>query len=258
MALLSTTTQAPRGKADSIEFSTGEWYEMLVKSVRMEELIRMHWQIMGEIDTQHRVKLIVDEWGAWHRTANVAPNFLFGYFPGMRDALVSGLTLDTFNRHADKIVMANAAQLINNIHSSFMASGDKFVSTPVAHVFEMYAAHQGRTAVRAEISSPRLPQQEAKGLPSLAGSCSIQDKRAVLTVTNSDHANAVETVLSARGARISNVRATVLKAAELRAHNSFDNPNAVQPAAAGVSGGGEQMVYSFAPASVTRLEFDLS
>lgn len=246
------------GKGNSIEFSTGEWYEMLARSVRMEELIRMHWQIMGEIDTQHRVKLVVDEWGAWHRTADVAPNFLFGYFPSMRDALVSGLTLDTFNRHADKIVMANAAQLINNIHSSFMASGDRFVSTPVAHVFEMYAAHQGRTAVRAEISSPRLAQPEAKGLPSLAGSCSIQDKRAVLTVTNSDHANAVETVLSARGARISNVRATVLKAAELRAHNSFENPNAVQPAAASVSGGGEQMVYSFAPASVTRLEFDLS
>ena len=98
---------------------------MLAKSVHMEDLIRSHWQIMGEIDTQRRVKLIVDEWGAWHKTAGVAPNFLFGYFPSMRDALVSGLTLDTFNRHAEKIAMANAAQLINNIHSSFMAAGDE-------------------------------------------------------------------------------------------------------------------------------------
>ena len=85
----------------------------------------------------------MDEWGAWHRTADVAKNFLFGYFPSMRDALVSGLTLDTFNRHSDKVAMANAAQLINNIHSSFIASGDKFVATPIAHVFEMYGRIRG-------------------------------------------------------------------------------------------------------------------
>lgn len=245
------------GKGSSTEFTDDEWYEMLQKSTRIEELVRMHWQIMGEVDTERRVKLIVDEWGAWHRTADVAPNFLFGYFPSQRDALVSGLTLDTFNRHADKIVMANAAQLINNIHSSFMASGDKFVSTPIAHVFEMYAAHQGRTAVRTEFSSPRLAPDAAKGMAALAGSCSIQDKRGVLTVTNSEHANAVEATVSVRGSRIANVRVTVLKAGDLRAHNSFENPKVVQPLESPFSGSGESVVYPFAPASVTRLEFDI-
>jgi alpha-N-arabinofuranosidase len=246
------------GKGSSTDFTTGDWYAMMLKSVRMEDLIRMHWQIMGEIDTQHRVKLIVDEWGAWHRTANVAPNFLFGYFPGMRDALVSGLTLDTFNRHADKVAMANAAQLINNIHSSFMASGGRFVATPIAHVFEMYSAHQGATAVRAEISSPRLRDEAAGSLPALAGSCSVRDGRGVLTITNADHANAIEAEIGVRGGRVSEVRATVLKSADIRAHNSFENPRAVEPAASSVSGGGEQFAFPFAPASVTRLEFRIA
>lgn len=243
------------GKGSATEFTPEDWYAMMARAVRMDELIRGHWQIMAETDRNHRVKLIVDEWGAWHRTADVAPNFLFGYFPSMRDALVSGLTLDIFNRHAEKVAMANAAQLINNIHSSFMAHGDKFVVTPIAHVFEMYAAHQGGTAVRTEILSPRLSEKSASGMYALAGSCSLQGRNGVLTITNTDHVNAVETAITVRGARISGVRATVLKAADIRAHNNFEEPRAVEPASAPVSSGGEQLVYSFAPASVTRLEF---
>ncbi len=129
------------GNGDANQFTTAEWFELLKKADRMEELIRNHWQIMGESDREHRVKLVVDEWGAWHHTdPSIDPRYLWAYFPTLRDALVSGITLDTFNRHADKVVMANAAQLINNIHTSFVAREDKFTVTPVFHVFEMYAA----------------------------------------------------------------------------------------------------------------------
>lgn len=246
------------GKGSSTDFTTEDWYAMMAKSVRMEDLIRSHWQIMSEVDTKHHIKLIVDEWGAWHKTADISPNFLFGYFPSMRDALVSGLTLDTFNRHAEKVAMANAAQLINNIHSSFMAAGDKFVTTPIFHVFEMYAAHQGNTAVRTEVSSPRLKDEAAKGLSALAGSCSVKGKDVVLTVTNTDHANAIETEIGVRGAQISGIRARVLKSSDIRAHNSFEHTNAVEPVNSNVAGGGARVTYAFAPASVTRLEFTIA
>jgi alpha-N-arabinofuranosidase len=245
------------GKGDSIDFTTDDWYALLAKSVVMEELIRNHWQIMHEIDSQHQIKLIVDEWGSWHRTADVAPRYLFGFYPTMRDALVSGLTLDIFNRHADKIAMANAAQLINNIHASFMAAEDRFTVTPIFHVFEMYAAHQGGTAVRTEISSPRLKAESAKGLAALAGSCSLQGDRAVLTVTNSDAENGIEAEIGVRGSRISNVRATVLKSSDVRAHNTLEHPDVVNPASAAAPGGGAQLAYTFAPASVTKLEFTI-
>ena len=64
----------------------------------------------------------------------------------LRDALCAALSLDTFNRHADKVDMANVAQLVNNLHSLFLADGDKFVATPNFHVFEMYRPirRQGR------------------------------------------------------------------------------------------------------------------
>src|SRR3954471_7321716 len=162
------------GKGDANDFTSAGWYELLKKANRMEELIQNHWAIMGESDREHRVKLIVDEWGAWHHTdPSIDPSYLWAYFPTLRDALVTGLSLDTFNRHADKVVMANAAQLINNIHTSFLAVGDKFTVTPVFYVFEMYAKHQGAMSVRTEMSAARVAD-----VPGLSGSCSIQGKRA--------------------------------------------------------------------------------
>ena len=51
------------GKGQAIDFTTDDWYDLLAKSDRMESLIKQHWDIMGEVDTEHRVKLIVDELG---------------------------------------------------------------------------------------------------------------------------------------------------------------------------------------------------
>src|SRR5438128_10831357 len=106
---------------------------------------------------RRQVKLIVDEWGAWHeRDKDMPETYLWAYPGTLRDALVAGISLDTFNRHADKIAMANVAQLINTIHSLFLAYEDKFIATPNYHVFEMYAAHQGGQSVRTQFSTPTV------------------------------------------------------------------------------------------------------
>ncbi len=146
------------GNGQSTDFDEAGWYELLRKASYMEELILNHWAIMGAVDTQHHVKLVVDEWGAWHHTdPSINPSYLWAYYPTLRDALVSGITLDIFNRHADKVTMACAAQMINNIHTSFIAVGDRFTVTPVFQVFEMYAPHQGGTSVRTLLSAGKLP-----------------------------------------------------------------------------------------------------
>ena len=72
----------------------------------------------------------------------------------MRDALLTGITLDIFQRHADKVAVANVAQSINCIHSLMLAKGDKFTVTPTFHVFQMYLPHRGAQAVRAEFTAP--------------------------------------------------------------------------------------------------------
>src|SRR5215211_1083976 len=154
----------------------------------MESLINRHWTVMGEFDRQHRVKLVVDEWGAWYKPGSEAhPSHLLGQQATIRDAVLAGLTLDTFHRHADKVAMANIAQLINCLQSLFIAHEDKFILTPTFHVFEMYAAHQGAESVRTIFSAPSVSYTR-NGKPAtlrgLSGSASLRDKQLTVTVTN--------------------------------------------------------------------------
>jgi alpha-N-arabinofuranosidase len=248
------------GKGDAIDFTVPDWYELLAKALHMETLIKQHWAAMGELDPEHHVKLVVDEWGAWHRAGTeVERSHLFGQTSTMRDALIAALTLDIFNRHANKVAMANVAQLINNLHSLFLASGDKFVVTPNFHVFEMYSAHHHGKSVRTVFNIPEVTKEPGKpsSLPALAGSASLRDKQLVLTVVNPHASEARVGRIKIRGAEIQSSHARVLVADDIHAHNTFENQRAVEPKDAPVEKGGPFLTHEFPPASVTRLDLKL-
>ena len=159
--------------------------------------------------------------------------------------------------------MANVAQLVNCIHSLFFAHQAQFVVTPSYHVFAMYAAHQGATSVRTLWSAPRVSwtdkQGAAQGLWGLNGSASLREKALTLTVTNPSLTEARETEIALRGGMAQSVRATTLAARTVHDVNTFTGPHAVAPTSADVparSGGGT-FVYTFPPASVTKLEIGL-
>ncbi len=255
------------GQQIANQYTENEWYDLLERSNRMETLIEDHWQVMGEFDRERRVKLAVDEWGAWHKQdSDVPAGYLYAYAGTLRDALISGINLDTFQRHADKVVMANPAQLVNTIHSLFHTYEDKFVLTPNYHVFEMYMPHSGATALRTEFIAPkvgftRLDAQRRETPVSfwgLSGSASLKDKQLVLTVVNPHHNQTRETEIAIRGASIMSGQSRTLTSTDIRARNSFANPHALEPKDAPVNARGSSLVFQFAPASVTRLVFTLS
>lgn len=252
-----------QGKGDAVKYPTEEWYELLNEANHIESLITDHWTVMGEFDRQHRVKLVVDEYGAWYKPGSEVHNsHLLGQQSTIRDAVLAGLSLDTFHRHADKVAMANIAQLINCLQALFLAHEDKFILTPTYHVFDMYSVHQGAQAIRTVFTSPRLSYTR-NGKPAtmrgLAGSASLRDKELTLTVTNPDINQAHETEIAVRGANIKSVKVTTLTASDIHAHNSFDNPRQIEPKesqATPRSGG--VLVHGFAAASVTRLQITLA
>jgi alpha-N-arabinofuranosidase len=256
------TTDWYEGKGDALAFTTDEWYELLNEADRIDALITSHWNVMGEFDRHRRVKLVVDEWGAWHREGTeVAPHHLFGQQSTMRDALLAALTLDTFHRHADKVAMTNVAQLINCLHALFLAHEDRFVATPTFHVFEMYGAHAGGRAVRTLFSAPRITYARENGFASfwgLGGSATVKDRTLTLTVVNPhvSEPSVAEVVL--RGATVKSVRASVIAAPDIHAHNTFERPDAVsqrETSTGAVSG--SLVTHTFPPASVTRLTMEL-
>ena len=166
-----------------------------------------------------------------------------------------------FQRHADKVAMANAAQLINCLHSLMLASGDRFVLTPVYHVFKMYMPHMGAQSVRTEFAAPPVAYDRngaQASLWGLNGSASINGKNATVTVVNPHPTAAVETEIVVRGASISGGIGQVLTSADLHAHNDFEHPDAVHPEPVSVSAAGGRLVHRFAPASVTALYLTLA
>jgi len=255
------------GQQVANEYTENEWYDLLERANRMESLIESHWQVMGEFDRERRVKLAVDEWGAWHKQdPDVPPAYLYAYAGTLRDALISAINLDTFQRHAEKVIMANPAQLVNTIHSLFHTYEDKFLMTPNYHVFEMYGAHAGATSLRTEFVAPKVGftrlDAQRKEVPNsfwgLNGSASLKGKQLVVTVVNPHAKETREADIAIRGASIRSGESRTLSATDIHARNSFANPNALEPKNATVAGSGSTLTYSFAPASVTRLVFQLN
>ncbi len=250
------------GKGQAVDFTVDDWFELLVKADKMGSIIEDQWRAMGEIDTEHKIKLVVDEWGAWHEPGSeVHPAYLFGQMSTMRDALISGITLDTFNRHADKVAMSNVAQLVNNLHSLFLTREDKFVATPNFHVFEMYAAHQGGQSLRTVFTAPKIGAYAAgkeSPLWGLAGSASLHGKELVLTAVNPSIREARAAEISVKGAVVRSGKARVLASGDIHGHNDFEHPLAVVPADADIKAQGKSFTYTFAPASVTKLTLALA
>jgi alpha-N-arabinofuranosidase len=235
-----------------------DWYELLRECNRIEQIIQDQWGVMGQYDTQHRVKLVVDEYGPWYREGTeLDPAHIFGQQVTVRDALATALTLDTFNRHPEKVSMATCAQLINNLNALFLAHEEHFIATPNFHVFAMYAAHQGGQAVRVEFSAPDV-QYTRDDKPArfwgLNGSASRKGEIVTLTIVNPGLAKTMETQIALRGSTIARVSGTVLASSDMHAHNSFDQPNAVMPATLPVALGGGLLNVSIPPASVARLD----
>ncbi len=179
----------------ALKFSVDQWYEQLHKANRMEPLIRDQWAVMGEFDRKHAIKLIVDEWGSWHPAGTeINPRHLFEQMGTLRDALVAAISLDTFNRHADKVAMANVAQLVNNLHSLFLADGDKFVATPTYHVYTMYRAHQDARAVRVDVRDARrlVPGRRQGRADRPAGGVGLAKRQRLRSTLTLAHLHATE------------------------------------------------------------------
>jgi alpha-N-arabinofuranosidase len=255
------TNEWAAGKRDALKFDTEQYYELLHEADRMEALITAHWAVMAESDPRHRSKLVVDEWGAWHSSGTEPfPEALIGQQNTMRDAVLAALTLDTFNRHADKVAMAAIAQLVNCLQSLFLAHEDKFCLTPTYHVFDMYSAHQGARSVRTVVASP-ANQYLRNGKPAtmrgLNGSASVNGSQVTLTITNPSMDQPREAEIQIHGGTPKSAAGVTLATSDPHAHNTFADSSAVEPRAVAVTLKGAAIVHQFPPASVTRLTIAL-
>ena len=207
-------------KGSSTEFDEKEYYRTVGKANRMDELITRHCEIMSKYDPAHRVDLIVDEWGTWYDVEpGTNPGFLY-QLNTMRDAIVSAITLNIFNKHSDRVKMANLAQTVNVLQSVILTDGEKMVKTPTYYVFKMFKCHQNNTLLGSYITTPDLSAEDYK-LPQLAESASVDENGIIYsTITNTHAKKSSKIKCQVAATRVKSVKAEIISA-DMKAYNDF-------------------------------------
>lgn len=211
---------------DPLKFNTDEWYKLIEQANRMEEILLRHWHIIQGFGMENRIKLVIDEWGCWHPDGS-GPSRGYNLFEQqstIRDAAVTALTLNIFNNNCDKIIMANAAQLVNNLHCLFLAGGDNAIVTPTYHVFDMFKDHQGGETLQTVVSDNINVKTQ------LSVSASIKNGETTITIANLSAENNIDISLEGIGISFENTaEMKILYNEDMHACNTFENPNRVVP-----------------------------
>ncbi|HEX7317229.1 MAG TPA: alpha-N-arabinofuranosidase [Pyrinomonadaceae bacterium] len=215
-------------KGSATQFGEPEWHATLVRTLRIDEYIQKHGAIMDKYDPEKRVGLLVDEWGTWY-DGEPGTSGLYQQNT-LRDAVVAGVNLNIFHRHADRVKMTNIAQMINVLQAMILTDKERMVLTPTYHVFRMYRAHQGATLIPVELAAPEYTLGAAT-VPALSVSASRDGEgRLHLSIVNLDPNRAAELTTTFTGANVKTVTGEVLTAPAVNAMNTFDRPDAVRPA----------------------------
>lgn len=214
-------------KGSATEFDEAEWYRTLRKTLYMDELISRHGAIMDKYDKEKRVGLIVDEWGTWYDCEpGTNPGFLYQQNT-MRDALVAGINLNIFNKHCDRVKMANIAQLVNVLQAVILTEGDRMLLTPTYHVFNLYKHHQEGELLDSYVETEEIGTEDK--VPNLQESVSMdQDGRIHITINNLSVSEAYEVEPVLAQASVKEVKGTILTGG-MRDYNTFEEPERVQP-----------------------------
>lgn len=213
----------PRGPATG--FGEGLWVQELSLALKMEDFVSREAAIMDKYDPQKKIALFVDEWGAWYdQEPGTHPGFLYQQ-NSLRDAEVAALTLNIFQRHTDRVKMANIAQMINVLQAMILTDKDKILLTPTYHVFDMYQPFMDAIPFPVRVSKAEYDFGETH-LPLIdAVAAKGRNGKLYLAIVNTDPHQAVDVRTNLPG----KAEGRVLTATTMDAHNTFSDPNAIHP-----------------------------
>jgi len=216
-------------KGSATEFDEKVWYKTLAKAFYMDTLITRHAAVMDEFDPEKKIGMMIDEWGAWYDCEpGTNPGFLYQQNT-MRDALIAGIQLNIFNKHCDRVKMANLAQMVNVLQSVILTEGEKMLLTPTYYVFQMYQFHQDANLVESSVETKKIGLEEENQIPNLSESVSVdKNGKLHLTLANPSVTEAVSIEAIVTDTKVKHIAGTILTN-EMHAYNTFENPGVVKP-----------------------------
>lgn len=228
-------------KGSALNFNNQEYYWTISKALQIEDVIKKHSAIMDEKDPQKRVGMLVDEWGTWW---DEEPGTIKGHLyqqNSMRDAMVAALTLNVFQRHTDRVKMANIAQVVNVLQSMILTDtkgSGHMVLTPTYYVFKMYRGFQDATYLPFDIKEDSITvtgnnMYRAKDykVPAVSVSAAKKtDGSYIVSLANTSLDKAQEVELGFDGATVKTASGSILTSKNITDYNDFEHPDNIKEA----------------------------
>jgi len=218
-------------KNSATVFTENDWFETFRLNYDMDRIIKTHSGIMDRYDPMKTKGLVVDEWGNWFQVEpGTNPGFLFQQNT-MRDAITAAIHLNIFNQHADRVRMANLAQIVNVLQSVILTKGDKMVLTPTYYVFKMFAVHQEARLLSTDLRCEDYTMGDRK-IPAISASASVdKDGKIHVSIANLNPKKEIILTCPVIGDTFKTVSGEVLTSGEMNGCNTFEKPETVKSAA---------------------------
>lgn len=218
-------------KGAAVGFDEAAWNATFARTRVLEEYIRGHDRVMDEHDPENKLGLMVAEWGTWYDATPGTNAAFLQQENTLRDALVAATNFHIFHRHADRVHMANIAQMVNVLQAMILTDGPRMTLTPTYHAFMLYQPFQGAQALPVSVSTDGLFNGPVE-VPSVDVTAARgTDGTVHVALVNVDPDEKADVEVDLGRLRSGNIRGQVLTAPRMDSRNTFDQPEAVTPAA---------------------------
>jgi alpha-L-arabinofuranosidase len=223
---------------------------------QIQEIATVCDYVRGLRKSNKRLSLSFDEWNVWYRQTNgdgkrqTAPHLLEEVY-NLEDALLVGGLINALLRHADRVHIACLAQLVNVIAP--LATNNERVLRHTIYYPYAWALHHARGQVMdllLESESYEVPHLGQVPFVDIAATADPSTGEQSIFMLNRDLAAEREVAITWPGAAPTRVLGLeTLTGSDLKASNSFDQPNRVTPQPLDAPKAGAKMTFKLPPRS---------
>jgi alpha-N-arabinofuranosidase len=217
-------------KGAAVGFDEAAWAATFARTRAIEQMIRGHDARMDKHDPSNKLGLMVAEWGTWYDPTPGTNAAFLQQENTLRDALVAATNFHIFHRHADRVRMANIAQMVNVLQAMILTDGPRMVLTPTYHAFMLYQPFQGAAAVPVKLASPDYRVGESR-VPALDVTAARDASGALhVAIVNVDPDESAQLELDLPGFAGRRIHGQLLTAPRMDSRNGLDGRQEVAPA----------------------------
>jgi alpha-N-arabinofuranosidase len=226
----SLPTRDWKRKGNAVNFPESEWISTLAVPHTIDGYLAKHREILDRNDPAKKFAIYFDEWGSWYDPEpGTDPGFLVQRNT-LRDAVLAALHFHVFHRHAERVKMANIAQMVNVLQAVVITDKERMVLTPTYHAFAMHLPFMDATSLPVQLSGVPDYALGKYSIPALSASAAKgADGKLLLSLTHTNPNQALPLQLTVGGKGVRAVTGQLLTAAAMDAENRFEAPDRVKP-----------------------------